>query len=88
MLKNKASEVRIYQLEIKDDGIRYFTNQVWVLKFGDVKELVLNEAHGTYEKKRCICTYIGKFLTCSKVNEELQQPLGLLQQPEIPEGKW
>ena len=35
------------QLEIEDDGTRYFMNRVWVPKFGEVKELVLNEAHRT-----------------------------------------
>ena len=35
------------QLEIKDDGTRYFLNQVWVPKYGEVKELVLNRAHRT-----------------------------------------
>ncbi|GKG10775.1 putative reverse transcriptase domain-containing protein, partial [Tanacetum coccineum] len=32
-------------------------------------------------------TYVSKCLTCSKVNVEHQRPLGLLQQPEIPEWK-
>ena len=35
------------QLEIKYDEARYFMNRVWVLKFRDVKELVLNQAHRT-----------------------------------------
>nr|GFC73350.1 reverse transcriptase domain-containing protein [Tanacetum cinerariifolium] len=32
--------------------------------------------------------YVSKCLTCSKVKAEHQKPLGLLQQPEIPEWKW
>ncbi|GKG41950.1 putative reverse transcriptase domain-containing protein, partial [Tanacetum coccineum] len=32
--------------------------------------------------------YVSKCLTCSKVKAEHQRPLGLLQQPEIPEWKW
>ncbi|GJX52470.1 putative reverse transcriptase domain-containing protein [Tanacetum coccineum] len=35
--------------------------------------------------KRDIATYVSKCLTCSKVKAEHQRPLGLLQQPEIPE---
>ncbi|GJR17095.1 putative reverse transcriptase domain-containing protein [Tanacetum coccineum] len=38
--------------------------------------------------KRDIATYVSKYLTCSKVKAEHQRPLGLLQQPEIPEWKW
>ena len=35
------------QIEIKDDGMRYFMNRLWVLKFGAVKELFLNKDHRT-----------------------------------------
>ncbi|GKE47061.1 putative reverse transcriptase domain-containing protein [Tanacetum coccineum] len=38
--------------------------------------------------KRDIVTYVSKCLTCSKVKAKHQRPLGLLQQPEIPEWKW
>ncbi|GKE53572.1 putative reverse transcriptase domain-containing protein, partial [Tanacetum coccineum] len=38
--------------------------------------------------KRDIATYVSKCLTCSKVKDEHQRPLRLLQQPEIPEWKW
>nr|GEW95926.1 retrotransposon protein, putative, Ty3-gypsy subclass [Tanacetum cinerariifolium] len=38
--------------------------------------------------KADIATYVGKCLTCSKVNAEHQKPLGLLVQPKIPEWKW
>ncbi|GJZ92982.1 putative reverse transcriptase domain-containing protein [Tanacetum coccineum] len=38
--------------------------------------------------KRDIAIYVSKCLTCSKVKAEHQRPLGLLQQPEIPEWKW
>nr|GEU51801.1 putative reverse transcriptase domain-containing protein [Tanacetum cinerariifolium] len=37
--------------------------------------------------KKDIATYVIKCLTCSKVKVEHQKPLGLLQQPEIPEWK-
>nr|GEY47890.1 hypothetical protein [Tanacetum cinerariifolium] len=35
-----------------------------------------------------IATYISRCLTCAKVKAEHLKPLGLLQQPEIPEWKW
>ena len=38
--------------------------------------------------KAVIATYVGKCLTCAKVQAEYQKPSGLLQQPEIPECKW
>ncbi|GJW03331.1 putative reverse transcriptase domain-containing protein [Tanacetum coccineum] len=38
--------------------------------------------------KRDIAIYVSKCLTCAKMKAEHQRPLGLLQQPEIPEWKW
>ncbi|GJT65976.1 putative reverse transcriptase domain-containing protein [Tanacetum coccineum] len=38
--------------------------------------------------KKEIAIYVSKCLTCAKVKAEHQRPLGLLQQPEIPEWKW
>ncbi|GKB62363.1 putative reverse transcriptase domain-containing protein [Tanacetum coccineum] len=38
--------------------------------------------------KKDIAIYISKSLTCFKVKAKHQKPLGLLQQPEIPEWKW
>nr|GEU31501.1 hypothetical protein [Tanacetum cinerariifolium] len=38
--------------------------------------------------KKNIATYVSKCLTCSKVKAGHQRPLGLLQQPEMPEWKW
>ncbi|GJW48634.1 putative reverse transcriptase domain-containing protein [Tanacetum coccineum] len=38
--------------------------------------------------KAIIAEYVGKCLTCSRVNEECQKPSGLLVQPEIPLWKW
>ncbi|GKC60623.1 putative reverse transcriptase domain-containing protein [Tanacetum coccineum] len=37
--------------------------------------------------KADIATYVGKYLTCSKVKAEHQKPSGFLVQPEIPEWK-
>ncbi|KAD6118893.1 hypothetical protein E3N88_10164 [Mikania micrantha] len=38
--------------------------------------------------KTDVATYVGKCLTCAKVKAEHQKPLGLLEQPEIPQWKW
>nr|GFA98117.1 reverse transcriptase domain-containing protein [Tanacetum cinerariifolium] len=38
--------------------------------------------------KEIIYEYVGKCLTCSRVNEECQKPSDLLVQPEIPMWKW
>lgn len=35
------------QLEIKDDGTRYFMERVWIPNFWDIKKLVLDKAHRT-----------------------------------------
>jgi hypothetical protein len=33
------------QLETKSDGVRYFENRIWVPRFGDLRNLVMDEAH-------------------------------------------
>ncbi|GKE83782.1 reverse transcriptase domain-containing protein, partial [Tanacetum coccineum] len=38
--------------------------------------------------KAIIAEYVGKCLTCSRVNTECQKPSSLLVQPEIPMWKW
>lgn len=38
--------------------------------------------------KADIVEYVGKCLTCARVNAEYQKPSGLLVQPEIPMWKW
>ncbi|GKB73001.1 reverse transcriptase domain-containing protein [Tanacetum coccineum] len=38
--------------------------------------------------KAIIAKYVGKCLTCSRVNAECQKPSGLLVQPEVPIWKW
>nr|GEW11311.1 hypothetical protein [Tanacetum cinerariifolium] len=54
------------QLERKEDGRLYLAEQIWVPVYGNLRTLIMNEAHATRTPK----------------------PLGLLQQPEIPEWKW
>ncbi|GKD59271.1 putative reverse transcriptase domain-containing protein [Tanacetum coccineum] len=50
--------------------------------------LCLNNRSWWPNMKADIATYVGKYLTCSKVKAEHQKPSGLLVQPEIPEWKW
>nr|GEX27374.1 retrotransposable element Tf2 [Tanacetum cinerariifolium] len=38
--------------------------------------------------KADIATYVSKCLTCAKITDEHQSPLGLLVQPKIPQWKW
>ncbi|GJV28108.1 putative reverse transcriptase domain-containing protein [Tanacetum coccineum] len=66
------------QFERKDDGGLYFVERIWVPAYGNLRTLIMDEAHAT--KYYC--------LTCSKVNSEHQKPSGLLQHPDIPKWKW
>ena len=34
-------------LEVKEDGVYYFMNQIWTPKFGGYREVAMNEAHKT-----------------------------------------
>ncbi|GJW34829.1 reverse transcriptase domain-containing protein [Tanacetum coccineum] len=68
------------QMEKKKGESLYFMDRIWVPFAGDM--------YWWPGMKRDIATYVSKCLTCSKVKAEHQRPLGLLQQPEIPELKW
>nr|GEU32841.1 reverse transcriptase domain-containing protein [Tanacetum cinerariifolium] len=65
------------KLETKKDGGLYLAERIWVLVYGNLRTLIMNEFHAT-----------SKCLTCSKVKVEHQKPSRLLQQPEIPKWKW
>ncbi|GJZ36195.1 putative reverse transcriptase domain-containing protein [Tanacetum coccineum] len=75
------------QMERKEDGSLYFMDRIWVLLVGGMRTIIMDEAHKT-RMKRYIATYVSKCLTFLKLKAEHQRPLGLLQQPEIPEWKW
>nr|GEU44500.1 putative reverse transcriptase domain, ribonuclease H-like domain, aspartic peptidase domain protein [Tanacetum cinerariifolium] len=93
------------KFERKEDGGLYVTGRILVPVYGNLRTLIMNEAHATrysinhgsdkmyYDlrglywwpiMKKDIAMYVSKCLTCSKVKEEHQKPLGLLQQLEIP----
>ncbi|GKF24304.1 putative reverse transcriptase domain-containing protein, partial [Tanacetum coccineum] len=63
-------------LKAPADGEIYFFDRIWIPSIGDVRKLIMDEAH------------TSGCLTCSKIKAEHQKPSGLLHQPEIPEWKW
>ncbi|GJX65988.1 putative reverse transcriptase domain-containing protein [Tanacetum coccineum] len=75
------------QFERKDDGGLYFMERIWVPSYGNLRTLIMDEAHAT-KMKIDIAMYVSKCLTSLKAKAEHQKPSGLLQQPEIPEWKW
>ncbi|KAI3821562.1 hypothetical protein L1987_09130 [Smallanthus sonchifolius] len=44
-IQNEALRGMIKQLESKSDDTLYFMNRIWVTRFGDLRELVMDEAH-------------------------------------------
>nr|GEW65853.1 putative reverse transcriptase domain-containing protein [Tanacetum cinerariifolium] len=64
-------------LERKEDGGLCLAERIWVPVYGNLRTLIMNEAHAT-----------SKYLTCSNIKAEHQKPLGFLKQPKIPEWKW
>nr|GEV59429.1 putative reverse transcriptase domain-containing protein [Tanacetum cinerariifolium] len=73
-------------IEPKSNGALYYLDRIWVPLKGDVRNLIIDEAHKSKysvhpgDDKMC--------LTCLKVKAEHQRSSGLLQQPEIPEWKY
>ncbi|GJR32787.1 hypothetical protein Tco_1109019 [Tanacetum coccineum] len=59
-------------IELRNDGALYFLDRIWVPLKGDVRTLIMDEAHKL------------KYF----VKAEHQRPSDLLQQLEIPEWKW
>ncbi|GKE12573.1 reverse transcriptase domain-containing protein, partial [Tanacetum coccineum] len=62
---------RHQQMEKKEGESLYFMDRIWVPLIGDVRTIIMDEAHKS------------KYF----VKAEHQRPSGLLQQPEIPEWK-
>ncbi|GJV63984.1 putative reverse transcriptase domain-containing protein [Tanacetum coccineum] len=73
-------------IERKSDGVLYYIDRIWVPLKGDMRTLIMDEAH---KSKYSVHPGADKIcLTCLKVKAEHQRPPGLLQQLEIPEWKW
>nr|GEZ15829.1 putative reverse transcriptase domain-containing protein [Tanacetum cinerariifolium] len=68
------------------DGALYYLDRIWLLLKGDVRTLIMDEAHKS--KYYDIDVYVSRRLTCLKVKAEHQRPSGLLLQHEIPKWKW
>ncbi|GJR32870.1 putative reverse transcriptase domain-containing protein [Tanacetum coccineum] len=60
-----------------DGGTLYYLDRIWVPLKGEVRTLIMDEAH-----KSKYSVHQGA------VKAEHQRPSGLLQQPEIPVWKW
>nr|GEY22415.1 reverse transcriptase domain-containing protein [Tanacetum cinerariifolium] len=67
-------------VKLRNDGALYYLDRIWVSLKGDVRTLIMDEAHKS------------KYFVhpeADKMYYDLRdRPFGLLQQPEIPEWKW
>ncbi|GJT27031.1 reverse transcriptase domain-containing protein [Tanacetum coccineum] len=68
-------------IEHRSDEALYYLDRIWVPLKGDVRTLIMDEAH---KSKYSVHPRADKMLKGS----EHQRPSNLLQQPEIPEWKW
>ncbi|GJY87209.1 putative reverse transcriptase domain-containing protein [Tanacetum coccineum] len=67
-------------IEHRSDGALYYLDRIWVPLKGDVRTMIMDEAH-----KSKYFVHPG----ADKMYYDLKdRPSGLLQQPEIPEWKW
>ncbi|GJX80549.1 putative reverse transcriptase domain-containing protein [Tanacetum coccineum] len=66
-------------IEQRSDGTLYYLDRIWVPLKGDVRTLIMDEAH---KSKYSVHQEL------IDVKAEHQRPSGLLQQPEIPVWKW
>ncbi|GJV61005.1 putative reverse transcriptase domain-containing protein [Tanacetum coccineum] len=71
-------------IECRSDGALYSLDRIWVPLKGDVRTLIIDEAH---KSKYFVHPRTDKMYYDSKIAEH-QRSSGLLQQPEIPEWKW
>ncbi|GKA43090.1 putative reverse transcriptase domain-containing protein, partial [Tanacetum coccineum] len=76
----KANDGLDKMIELRNDGALYYLDQIWVTLKGDVRTLIIDEAH-----KSKYSVHPGT----DKMYYDLRdRPSGLLQQPEIPIWKW
>ncbi|GJZ57613.1 hypothetical protein Tco_0613107 [Tanacetum coccineum] len=71
-------------IESKEDESLYFMDRIWVLLVGDVRMVIMDEAH----KSRYSVHSGADKMYHDLLKLEHQRPSGLLLQPEIPEWKW
>nr|GEU76879.1 putative reverse transcriptase domain-containing protein [Tanacetum cinerariifolium] len=79
------------QMERKEDESLYFMDRIWVPLVEGVRTIIIDEAHKTryfvHPGTDKMYHDLRDMYWCP-VKAEHQRPLGLLQQPEIPEWKW
>nr|GEX71493.1 putative reverse transcriptase domain-containing protein [Tanacetum cinerariifolium] len=73
---NEDMHGMINKLEPHADKTLCLNNRSWILRFGDLRVLIMHESHK-----------LNKCLMCAKVKVEYQKPSGLLVQLEIPQWK-
>ncbi|GKA20387.1 reverse transcriptase domain-containing protein [Tanacetum coccineum] len=73
------------QMERKEDESLYFMDRIWVPLVGGVRTIIMDEAHKT---RYSVHPGADKMYHDLRDMLKHQRPLGLLQQPEIPEWKW
>ncbi|GJW80609.1 putative reverse transcriptase domain-containing protein [Tanacetum coccineum] len=71
--------------EQRADGEIYFFDRIWIPSIGDVRKLIMDEAHTSRYSVHPGADKICLFMSLDKANTK---PSGLLQQLEIPEWKW
>ncbi|GKE27876.1 putative reverse transcriptase domain-containing protein, partial [Tanacetum coccineum] len=72
-------------IELRSYRALYYLDRIWVPLKGDVRTLIMDEAH---KSKYFIHPGADKMYYDLRVKAEHHRPSGLLQQPEIPEWKW
>ncbi|GKA57919.1 putative reverse transcriptase domain-containing protein [Tanacetum coccineum] len=72
-------------IELKNNGALYYLDPIWVPLKGDVRTLIMDEAH---KSKYYVHPGADKMYYDLRDSIGGQRPPGLLQQPEIHEWKW
>nr|GEV38818.1 putative reverse transcriptase domain-containing protein [Tanacetum cinerariifolium] len=67
------------QIKRRSDGALYYLDQIWVPLTGNVRTLIIDEAH-----KSKYLIHLGAY----KIKAKHKRPSSLLQQLKIPEWKW
>ncbi|GJU44726.1 hypothetical protein Tco_1201992 [Tanacetum coccineum] len=80
-LEDEAHSGADHKLETWSDGVRYLNGRAWILKFNNLRKVVMDEAH-----RSRYSIHLGADKMYMDV--EHQKLFGLLQQPKIPMWKW
>ncbi|GJZ98929.1 putative reverse transcriptase domain-containing protein [Tanacetum coccineum] len=84
MKKENVKEENLHDMdkefETRPDGTLCIRNRSWLPRFGDLRDLIMNELH---KSKFSIHPGSDKM-----VKDEYQKPSGFMIQPDIPQWKW